>query len=111
MACKILFLIYPQTTDSIHFFWEKGECQYPGDSNRRIGRKNENDNPVRKLYICSPIITSTFAFFNDILMVIQGSDMEKLEKTCKKAVFMLLFPREIKGIKWENGNCFKSEVK
>ena len=29
--------------------------------------------------------------------------------TCKKAVFMLLFPREIQGIKWENGN-FLSEV-
>ena len=25
----------PQTTGSIHFFWER-ECQYPGDSNRRI---------------------------------------------------------------------------
>ena len=25
-------------------------------------------------------------------------------KTCKKADFMLLFPREIQGIKWENGN-------
>ena len=31
-------------------------------------------------------------------------DLEKLEKPCKKAVFMLLFPREIQGIKWENGN-------
>ena len=25
-------------------------------------------------------------------------------KPCKKAVFMLLFPRVIQGIKWENGN-------
>ena len=25
-------------------------------------------------------------------------------KPCKKVVFMLLFPREIQGIKWENGN-------
>ena len=32
---------------------------YPGDSNRRIGRKNENDNPVRK---CSSIITLIFGF-------------------------------------------------
>ena len=24
--------------------------------------------------------------------------------TMQKAVFMLLFPREIQGIKWENGN-------
>ena len=35
--------------------------------------------------------------------------LEKLEQPCKKAVFMLLFPREIQGIKWENGN-FLSEV-
>ena len=31
-------------------------------------------------------------------------DLEKLENPCKKAVFMLLFPREIQGIKWKNGN-------
>ena len=35
--------------------------------------------------------------------LIQGSDMYlvKLEQPCKKAVFMLLFPREIQGIKWK----------
>ena len=54
----------PQTTGSIQiFFLGEGECQYPGDSNRRIGRKNENDNPVRKWYICSSIITLMFGFF------------------------------------------------
>ena len=31
-------------------------------------------------------------------------DLEKLEKPCKKVVFMLLFHREIQGIKWKNGN-------
>ena len=36
---------------------------YPGDSNRRIGRKNENDNPVRKWYICSSIIILIFGVF------------------------------------------------
>ena len=36
---------------------------YPGDRNRRIGRKNENDNPVRKWCICSSIITLIFGFF------------------------------------------------
>ena len=36
---------------------------YPGDRNRRIGRKNENDNPVGKWYICSSIITLIFGFF------------------------------------------------
>ena len=35
-------------------------------------------------------------------------DLEKLEIPCKKAVLMLLFPREIQGIKWENGNFLKS---
>ena len=70
---------------------------YPGDSNRRIGRKNENDNQVRKWYICSSIITLMFGFFMT-LVVIQCSDMylEKLEQPCKKAVFML-FSRENQG--------------
>ena len=75
----------------------------------RIGRKNENDNPVRKLHICSLIIT-LFAF----LMTLGHSEFRygpgETGKS-KKAVFMLLFPREIQGIKWENGNFFKSEVK
>ena len=36
--------------------------------------------------------------------------LEKLEKPCKKAVFMLLFLREIQGIKWQfldvkSNNC------
>ena len=41
-------------------------------------------------------------FFYHYINVIQGSDMdlEKLEKLCKKAVFMLLCPR---GKKWKNG--------
>ena len=37
---------------------------YPGDRNRRIGRKNENDNPVRKWYICSSIATLTLVFYD-----------------------------------------------
>ena len=51
----------PQTTGSIHFFLGEGECQYP-DSNRRIVRKNEIDDSVRKWYICSSIVTSMFTF-------------------------------------------------
>ena len=46
-------------------------------------------------------------FFNHYINLwVQGSnmDLEKLEKPCKKVVFMLLVPREIQGIKWENGN-------
>ena len=69
---------------------------YPGDSNRRIGRKNENVNPVRVVYICSSIITLIFEFF----MTCRGSDW-RTGTTCKKAVFILLFPREIQGIKWK----------
>ena len=78
---------------------------YPADSNRRIERKNENDNPVRKWYICSSIITIMFGFFMTLgrhsgFRHVPG----ETRKPCKKAVFMLLFPRGIQGIKWENGN-------
>ena len=46
----------------------EGECQYPGKGRvpiswrqqQGIGRKNENDNPVRKWNICSSIITLMF---------------------------------------------------
>ena len=86
------------------FFSGRGRVPiYPGDSNRRIGRKNENDNPVRKWYICSSIITLIFGFF----MTFRGSDMchlEKLEQPAKRLFLLLLFPREIQGIKWKNGN-------
>ena len=48
----------------ILFFSGRGRVPiYPGDRNRRIGRKNENDNPVRKWYICSSIITLIFGLF------------------------------------------------
>ena len=46
------------------FFWGRGRVPtYPGDSNMRTGMKNENDNPVRKWYIYSSIITLIFEFF------------------------------------------------
>ena len=97
--CRILFLIYP-TTGSILFFSGRGRVPiYPGDRNRRIGRKNENDNPVRKWYICSSIITLIFGFFMTLgchswFRHVPG----ETGTTCKKAVLMLLFPREIQGI-------------
>ena len=62
VTCKILFLIYPRPASSIHFFSGRGRLQYPGDSNRKIGRTNENDNPVRKWYKCSSIIKLMFGF-------------------------------------------------
>ena len=54
-------------------------------------------------------------FFNRYINVcfingIRSFRVQTWEKPCKKAVFMFLFPREIQGIKWENGN-FLSEVK
>ena len=46
------------------FFSGRGRVPiYPGDRNRRIGRKNENDDPVRKWYICSSIVTLIFGVF------------------------------------------------
>ena len=94
----------PQTTSSSHFFLGEGEFQYPGDSNRRIGRKSENDNPLRKWHTCSSIITLMFAF----LMALGHSGFRhgpgETGKTLQNAVFMLLFPREIQRIKWKNGN-------
>ena len=61
---------------------------YPEDSNRRIGRKNENDNPVRKWYICTSIITLIFGFF----MTFRGSDMylEKLEQPAKGCFYIVV---------------------
>ena len=96
---------YP-TTGSILFFSGRGRVPiYPGDRNRRIGRKNENDNPVRKWYICSSIVTLIFGFF---MTLSYHSGFRHVTgetgTTLQKAVFMLLFPREIQGIKWENGN-------
>ena len=75
---------------------------YPGDSNRRIGRKNENDNPVRKY---SSILTLIFGFFMTLgrhsgFRHVPGETGTTLQKDC----FMLLFPREIQGIKSKNGN-------
>ena len=58
---------------------------YPGDSNRRIGRGNENDNPVRKF---SSIITLIFRFFmtlgrhSGFRHVLPGETGTTLEKGC-----------------------------
>ena len=60
---------------------------YPGESNRRIGRKNENDNPVRKWYICSSIITLMFGFFVALgrhsgFRYVPGETGKTLQKGC-----------------------------
>ena len=52
---------------------------YPGDSNRIIGRKNENDNPVRK---CSSIITLIFRFFMTLGRHVPGETGTTLQKGC-----------------------------
>ena len=85
----------PQATGSIHFFLGEGECQYP-DSNRRIGRKNENDNPVRKWHICSSIITSMFAF----LMALGHSGFRH-GKTLQKGCFYIVVTQGNSGNKVE----------
>ena len=64
----------------------------PGDSNRRIGRKDENDNPVRKWYICSSIITLIFGFFMILrrhsgFRHVPGETGTTLQKGCFYVVF------------------------
>ena len=92
-TCRILFLIYP-TTGSILFFSGRGRVPiYPGDSNRRVGRENENDNPVRKWYICSSIITLIFGFF---ITLGRHSEFRHVPgetgTTCKKLFLYCCFP-------------------
>ena len=71
------------------FFSGRGRVPiYPGDRNRRIGRKNENDNPVRKWYICSSIITLIFGFFmtlgrHSVFRLVPGGETgTTLQKGC-----------------------------
>ena len=96
----------PQTTGSIHFFFWEGECQYPGDSNRIIGRTNENDNPLRKWYICSSIITLMFGFFMALGHSGFRHGLGETGKTLQKGCFMLLSPREIHCVGFSVFNVF-----
>ena len=93
-----------QLVPFIIFLLGEGECQYAGDSNRRIGRENENDNPVRKWYICSSIFTLMFGFFMALGHSGFGHGPGETGKPCKKAFLCCFFPWEIQGIKWKNGN-------
>ena len=76
------------TTGSILFFSGRGRVPiYPGDRNRRIARKNENDNPVRKWYICTSIITLIFGFFMTLghhsgFRHVSGETVTTLQKGC-----------------------------
>ena len=72
---------------------------YPGDSNRRIGRKNENVNPVRVVYICSSIITLIFGFF----MTFRGSDWRNWNNL-QKGCFYIVVSQGNSGNKVENGH-------
>ena len=77
---------YP-TTGSILFSGRGRVPIYPGDRNRRIGRKNENDNPVREWYICSSIITLIFGFFMTLghhsgFRHVSGETGKTLQKGC-----------------------------
>ena len=60
---------------------------YPGNVTRRIGRKNENDKPVGKWYICSSIITLIFGFFMTLgrhsgFIHVPGETGTTLQKSC-----------------------------
>ena len=78
---------------------------YPGDRNRRIGRKNENDNPVRKWYIYSSIITLIFEFFMTLghhsgFRHVSGETGTTLQKGC----FYVVVSQGNSGNKVGNGN-------
>ena len=78
---------------------------YPGDRNRRIGRKNENDNPVRKWYICSSIIALIFGFFMTLghhsgFRHVSGETGTTLQKGC----FYVVVSQGNSGNKVGNGN-------
>ena len=72
---------------------------YPGDSNRGIGRKYENVNPVKVVYICSSIITLIFGFF----MTFRGSDWRNWNNL-QKGCFYIVVSQGNSGNKVENGH-------
>ena len=82
---------------------------YPGDSNRRIGRTNENVNAVRVVYICSSIITLIFGFF----MTFRGSDWRNWNNLQKGCFFIVVSPGNSE--KWsfldlKSNNCVEFSV-
>ena len=87
----------------LSFFSGRGRVPiYNGDSNRRIGRKNENDNPVRK---CSSIITLIFGFFMALgrhagFRHVPGETVTTLQK----GSFYVVVSQGNSGNKVENGN-------
>ena len=91
--CRILFLINPQ----------QGRVPiYPGDSNRRIGRKNENVIPVRVVYIY------IYMFFNHYInlgffMTFRGSDWRNWNNL-QKGCFYIVVSQGNSGNKVENGH-------
>ena len=66
--CQMQNTIFDLPPNSFYsFFSGRGRMPiYPGDRNRRIGRKNVNDNPVRKWYICSSYHCLNLWVFHDI---------------------------------------------
>ena len=96
---------YP-TTGSILFFLGEGECQYILETETGELEGKIKCNPVRKWYICSSIITLIFGFFHDIRASfrVQTCIWRNWNNPAKRLFLCWLFPREIQGIKWENGN-------
>ena len=72
---------------------------YPGDSNRRIGRKNENGNPVRKWYICFFNHYINLWVFHDIRSSfrVQTCTWRNWKNSAKRLFLCCCFPGEIQG--------------
>ena len=89
VKCRILFLIYP-TTGSILFFWERESERESANISWR--QENENDNPARKWYICSSIITLIFGLVMTLgrhsgFKHVSGETGTTLQKGCFYVVF------------------------
>ena len=109
VKCRILFLIYAAnpTTDSIlFFFWERES------TNISWRQKQENWKEKWKWQSCEKVV---YMFFNHYINLwvfhdirssfrVQTCTWRNWNNPAKWLIVMLLFPREIQGIKWKNGN-------
>ena len=84
------------------FFWERESA------NISWRQQQENWKEKWKWQSSEKVV---YMFFNHYINLWVFHDIQGIRHvpgetgtTCKKAVFILLFPREIQGIKWKNGN-------
>ena len=97
--CRILFLILPHNWFYSFFFWERESAN--------ISWRQQQENWKEK-WKCQSSENGIYIymFFNHYINLwvfhdISGVQTGETGTTCKKAVFILLFPREIQGIKWK----------